>query len=89
MMYEYKKLDDETEIVFSHIINECGKEMVLVHFERPTEMGFDSARCEIPGCKWLMKKGFSDMEIRKFEELIEIRWKEILEMAKKYSTWNR
>lgn len=45
MMYPYMTLADETEIVHSHLID-GGK--VIVHFERPTESGFDSARFELP-----------------------------------------
>ena len=48
MMYPYMTLADETEIVHSQIIEENGKKKVIVHFERPTENGFDSARCELP-----------------------------------------
>lgn len=38
MMYPYITLADGTEIV---------------HFERPTEEEFDSARCELPDYKWI------------------------------------
>lgn len=49
MMYPYMTLDDETEIVHSQLIeDENGKQKVIVNFERPTETGFDSARCELP-----------------------------------------
>ena len=70
MMYPYMQLPDETEIVHSQIIEENGKKKVLVHFERPTENGFDSARCELPDYKWLYNKGYSDKKIRFFEELL-------------------
>ena len=63
-------LKDETEIVHSHIIKENGIEKVIVHFERPTEKGFDSARCELPGYKWTMKQGYSEQEIADFEILL-------------------
>ena len=48
MMYLYQTLPDETEIVHSHLIIEDGVPKVIVHFERPTEDGFDSARCSLP-----------------------------------------
>ena len=70
MMYPYMQLPDETEIVHSQIIEEDGKKKVLVHFERPTENGFDSARCELPDYKWLYNTGYSEKEIRFFEELL-------------------
>ena len=42
MMYPYMTLADDTEIVHSHVFDEDGVKKVLVHFERPTEEGFDS-----------------------------------------------
>ena len=71
MMYPYMTLNDETEIVHSQIINDDGAEKVLVHFERPTEGGFDSARCELPSYKWIYKEGYSDQEISLFEQLLQ------------------
>lgn len=70
MMYPYMILADETEIVHSQIIEEDGRQKVIVHFERPTEDGFDSARCELPEYKWILKKGYSDEEIAVFEQLL-------------------
>lgn len=29
---------------------------MIVHFERPTEQGFDPARCELPEYKWIFKE---------------------------------
>ena len=70
MMYHYETLSDETEIVHSQIIHEDGKEKVIVNFERPTESGFDSARCELPDCKWLSVDGYTAEEIKDFEALL-------------------
>ena len=56
MMYPYMMLFDETEIVHSQIIEEDNIQKVIVHFERPTEDGFDYARCELPEYKWIQKK---------------------------------
>ena len=68
MMYPYCKYADETEVVFSHIMkNENGEEIIHVHFERPTEKGFDSVRFELPSCKILYKDGnYTDEEIEMF-----------------------
>ncbi len=71
MMYPYMTLADETEIVHSHLIEENGQKKVIVNFERPTEEGFDSARCELPNYTWLYKEGYSDQEITMFEELLK------------------
>lgn len=70
MMYPYITLADETEITHSHIIEENGMQRVEVHFERPTEQGFDSARCVLPTYQWKFKEGFSEDEIRFFEEFL-------------------
>lgn len=48
MMYPYMTLEDGTEVVHSQIISRDGTDTVLVHFERPNDNGFDSARCELP-----------------------------------------
>ncbi|EET61605.1 hypothetical protein BRYFOR_06288 [Marvinbryantia formatexigens DSM 14469] len=70
MMYPYMTLADETEIVHSQIIEENNVQKVIVHFERPTEDGFDSARCELPTYKWILKDGYSEEEIAMFEQLL-------------------
>lgn len=71
MMYPYMTLSDDTEIVHSQIIEEDGQKKVIVHFERPTEDGFDSARCELPDYRWVSREGFSDEDMRLFEKLLE------------------
>lgn len=75
MMYPYMILADEIEIVHSHIIEENGKKKVIVNFERPTENGFDSARCELPDYNWTEREGYSDEEIvflKKFYTVMHI-----------------
>lgn len=70
MMYPYMTLADETEIVHSQIISEGTKQKIIVHFERPTEKGFDSARCELPSYDWIIKDGYTNEEIAMFEQLL-------------------
>ena len=70
MMYPYMTLADETEIVHSQIIEKDGLKKVIVNFERPTDSGFDSARCELPDYKWTQCQGYSKDEIAMFEELL-------------------
>ena len=70
MMYPYITLADETEIVHSQIIEKNGEKSIEVHFERPTEDGFDIARCSLPSYKWIKRDGFSDEEIEFFEKLL-------------------
>ncbi|MDF2513755.1 MAG: hypothetical protein K0S04_3621 [Herbinix sp.] len=43
---------------------------VEVHFERPTEEGFDAARCSWPTYTWIKREGFTDKEIEKFERFL-------------------
>ena len=70
MMYPYMTLSDETEIVHSQLIEDKGIKKVIVNFERPTDNGFDSARCELPEYNWTEKEGYSDEEIAFFEKLL-------------------
>ncbi len=71
MMYPYMTLGDGTEVVHSQIIEKGGVDTVLVHFERPTEDGFDSARCELPSYIWTSWEGrFSDDELASFVEYL-------------------
>lgn len=70
MMYPYMTLADDTEIVHSQIVKENGIEKVIVNFERPTEEGFDSARCVLPMYEWVERDGYSDEEIEEFEKLL-------------------
>jgi len=73
MMHEYCKYYDGTEVVFSDIIiNEDGEETIQIHFERPTEDGFDSVRFELPTYKILCKEGnYTDEEIEMFRTVVE------------------
>lgn len=70
MMYPYIRLADETEILHSQIIEENGVLKVEVHFERPTENGFDTARCILPSYSWIIKEGYSEEEIDLFEQFL-------------------
>ncbi|MDR2888270.1 MAG: hypothetical protein LBV33_00305 [Lachnospiraceae bacterium] len=71
MMYPYMTLADETEITHSHIIEENSQQKVIVHFERPTDLGFDSARCELPEYKWILIEGYSEEEVEVFRQLLQ------------------
>ena len=71
MMYPYIKFDDETEVTFSQIIKKEEKEIIEVHFERPTENGFDTARCKLPSYEWIFIEGYNAEEIKYFTEFLE------------------
>lgn len=70
MMYPYITFSDETEVSHSQIIKNNGQQVIEVHFERPTEVGFDTARCRLPAYQWIKREGYSDEEISKFEEFL-------------------
>lgn len=70
MMYHYQTLKDKTEITHSHIIEKDGVKIVEVHFERPKEGGFDSARCILPTFRWKFREGFTDEEIEMFNKFL-------------------
>lgn len=71
MMYPYIILADETEILHSQIIEVDGEKQVEVHFEKPTEEGFNVARCSLPSYKWLKIEGYNDFEIQSFETFLK------------------
>lgn len=70
MIYPYMTLPDETEIVFTNVFEEDGVKKVEVHFERPTDDGLDTARCQLPSYTWLIREGFSEEEISFFEQFL-------------------
>ena len=70
MMYSYMTLPDGTEINHTQVLTEKGAPTVEVHFERPVDGGFKSARCELPSYTWLFNDGYSDSEIAFFTELL-------------------
>ncbi|MCM1155956.1 MAG: hypothetical protein NC392_11430 [Roseburia sp.] len=70
MVYPYITLADGTEIVHTQIFEEDGISKVEVHFERPTEEGFDTARCQLPSYTWMTRKGFSEGEMELFEQMV-------------------
>lgn len=81
MMYAYMTLADETEVTHSHLIEKDDKKIVEVHFERPTEDGFDTARCRLPDYQWLKNSGYTDAEIVRFEQYLKNNEKLIFKYA--------
>lgn len=69
MMYPFLQLDDNTEIVHSDMLSD-GK--VKVYIEKPDEKdGFLNATCFLPDYHWTDINGFSDTEIKAYQEIIE------------------
>lgn len=72
MMYPYVKYPDGTEVVFSNIYIKDGLECIDVHFERPTENGFDSVRIKLPNYEVVVWEGnYSEEEIEFFKKVVE------------------
>ena len=81
MMYPFMTLEDDTEIVHSHMLDD-GR--VKVYIERPdAELGFRHATCFLPGYSWDDVEGFSDGEIAGFQEIIESTAQQIMKRAEK------
>ena len=70
MIYPYITLVDGTEIVHIYVFGVYGLKKVGVHFERPKENGFDTARCQLPSYKLIIRDGFTDEEIKLFDQLV-------------------
>lgn len=80
MMYPFMTLDDNTEIVHSEIL-EDGK--VKVYVEKPDEKDcFHNATCYLPDYEWKDINGFSDSEMKRYNEIIESTAHLIIEFAK-------
>ena len=71
MMYPYVNYPDGTEVTFSNIYtDDNGQECVDVHFERPTENGFDYVRIKLPTYEVTIWEGnYSDEEIEFFKQV--------------------
>ena len=69
MMYPFMTLDDNTEIVHSHML-EDGR--VKVYIEKPDEKDcFHHATCYLPKYEWEDVFGFNNEDIDKYREIIE------------------
>ena len=82
MMYPFMTLEDKTEVVHSDTYEENGAECVKVYFERPVMGGFDSAECYLPAYEWKNVEGFSEAEIKSFQELVESTAHVIIQLAR-------
>lgn len=67
MIYPFMTLEDGTEIVHSEM-EEDGS--VKVYIEKPVMLGFKSVECWLPKYEWKNNNGFSDEEIKYFDEFL-------------------
>ena len=82
MLYPYITLGDGTEVLHTQIIEEDGIEKVEVHFERPFEDGFVSARFVLPSYEVIVRDNVTDEELIFFKEFLEHNAHLIYEFAK-------
>lgn len=81
-MYHYRTFEDGTEVVHSGLRTCDGNYEVLVHFERPTANGFDSARCSLPSYTWTAWEGqFTSKELASFEKFLKVNERSIYQRA--------
>ncbi len=79
MMYPFMTLDDGTEIVHSEM-REDGR--VKVYLEKPdAKDGFHHATCYLPGYDWEDVFGFTEEEMKRYQEVIESTAHLILEFS--------
>ena len=71
MMHPYLTFADGTMVLHSDLKPDDKGGRVLVHFERPTEQGFDSVRFELPTYKMTPWEGsFTDSELKEFRQFL-------------------
>ena len=67
MMYNYLKLDDETQIAYSSPRDD-GTDRIAV--DRPDDGCFDAAFCSLPLCQWHDTEGFTRDELSFLTEIV-------------------
>lgn len=82
MLYPFMTLNDNTEIVHSEAIEKDGREQVKVCIEKPVFDGFHSATCWLPDYKWEKINGFSEEEIKYFQDYLSSVAHIIMQLAR-------
>jgi len=71
MMHPYLTFADGTMVLHSDLKPDDDGGRVLVHFERPTDDGFDSMRFELPSYEMTPWEGsFTDEELAEFRRFL-------------------
>ena len=80
MMYPFMTLTDDTEITHSEMRDDGS---VKVYIETPDQIGgFHSAVCWLPQYRWEEVNGYSDSEMRFFNDLIRNNAHLIMEFSR-------
>lgn len=82
MFYTYAELEDETQIVYSNVLEDHTVEVVA---ERPVEWGFDSAKCLLPAFAWSEIEGFSEADMKRLDAFVHTNAPLILRLARDVS----
>ena len=82
MFYPFMTLNDNTEIVHSEVIEKNGREKVEVRIEKPVYGGFHSASCWLPDYRRENIDGFSEEEIKYFQEYLKFVAHIIMQLAR-------
>ncbi len=78
MMYPYMTYADNTEVTHS-AIHEDGS--VEVYIETPIFQGFKHATCLLPAYDWIEQDGYTDEELKSWDEYLHHNAHLIMELA--------
>jgi len=70
MLYPYMTIENDLEMLHSHLIHEDGNDTVYVQFEKPIDEGFKTGRCKLPTYEWSNIENFTANEIQELEEIV-------------------
>jgi len=60
-------LNDDTVITYSDLKYDHQSSYITLYFETPTDAGFNSAECRVPGCQIENIKGYTPGEVRQLK----------------------
>lgn len=69
MMWEYVRLEDDTQVSYSEVREDNTVKVVV---ERPRDWGFDTAECILPAFNWVSHEGFSEADLKELDDLCVI-----------------
>lgn len=67
MMWEYVRLEDDTQISYSGVRDDNTVKVVV---ERPRDWGFDTAECILPAYDWTLNDGFTKNELAELDTFV-------------------
>ena len=67
MMWEYVRLEDDTQVSYSEVREDNTVKVVV---ERPRDWGFDTAECILPAFNWVSHEGFSEANLKELDDFV-------------------